>query len=357
MKFFLKLSLAFIILGGSIFDSFAAGKEFKTRVIFIHGWQFGRDKAVAAPEILSQIFPNSKLDLWSWDAYDMNFEKCDDKTIAEVEKLTAELEKLPPKELKELIIAGHSLGGKIAIKTMAALADKKIEIKQGIFLGSAIADNDPDIGKALKASRLPCINVYNLQDNILRHAYALYSLKRRKIKELYPLGTFGYAKSCRKDELFQIHASGTGNYIKDTKNTHYAMVYLKCLQKNIHLIDNITPGMIDYSTAVDAVKIPDYLFQTSIPIPRALHHLLKDEVLEEDNNWQMVKFHCSGKVAFGKKVVPEFTFWAIRDQRDRIVGWASDVLLVKKAWKDIKIQLEQIYPPKKLNKKTVKGGC
>ena len=320
---------------------FASEKEFKSQVIFIHGWQFGKDKSVAAPEVLSQIFPGSRLRSWNWDAYDRNFEKCDDATISEAKKLSAELEKLSPEELKKTIVAGHSLGGKIAIMAMAALADKKIKIRQGIFLGSAIADNDPAIAKAVNASILPCINIYNLQDNVLRHIYAIYNLKKLKIGNIYPLGAFGYAYGCRKDQLFQIRASGSGDYISDTQKTHFVAVYLKCLRENIHLLDKIVPGEMDYSTAMDAVRIPDSLFQTPIPIPRVLRKWTNEEIIEEKKDWQVFKFHSREKVIFGK-TIPEFSIWAIRDRRDRIIGWSTDISTVKTAWKNVKKQLDQL---------------
>ena len=52
---------------------------------------------------------------------------------------------MPLKEQQKIILIGHSLGGRIAIKTIATLAKSQTFIRKVIFLVTAISYKAPEI--------------------------------------------------------------------------------------------------------------------------------------------------------------------------------------------------------------------
>lgn len=71
------------------------------------------------------------------------------------------------------MIVGHSLGGRIAARILARLAEKGLKVRQGELLAAAIPSNDPDLAKIGGGSILPVLAVCNPDDITLRYVYAL----------------------------------------------------------------------------------------------------------------------------------------------------------------------------------------
>ena len=340
-------------------------------VIFVYGWS-GDKRAPDARPALEKIFPGYRITLWGWDARSWRFPKAETSAEAEAVKLAGELAKLPREEREKIILVGHSLGARIVIKAMARLSESELYIDRGIFLGAAIPDDDPAIAAAITASRRSNINIYHPQDNALRHGYELRSFSS-------PLGVFGYAFECRKSRLFQICA---GEYEDarqwgKTLDLHDGIRYLRTLADNIGRVDRESTDEMDDSTARAKITIPETVRSADFPIPRGLPLISKDreEIIDRHGKWELVKFRTP-RVDLGAKEedaekngtekepwwkrmsvhIPEYTFFVIRDPRDRILGWTTDRQTAENAFAEVKRQLKKLPTAQKNLRRTVRDG-
>lgn len=319
----------------------------KPQVIFIHGWQVIPSDFSLAQAHLEIIFPDYEIHFWKWNAEDINFSIAQQYADASAKDLADSVTKMSPADRKELILVGHSLGGLLAVKAMSYLANQKLKIDRGIFLGAAIPDNDPAIAEAITASQRSNINVYNPQDHLLRDIYGTFNLYQNQ--RMFALGAFGYANPCLKTSLFQIQAAEYINdysmltYINHTAKTHLLSHYLTCLKDNIHSADQAKQGEIDRSTADHIITIPSILFTWNLVIPRPIRLLLKEKTMASYNQWLLVSFYSPPRqVGFGKLTTstPAFNVYCVLDPRARIVGWTKQEELALRAFEEIKKQLQ-----------------
>ena len=168
-------------------------------VIYVPGW---RNKGVPQNErldSLKRIFPErSSISVEQWDSQGELHEFKD--AVRRADEHAADLAKriasLPAAKRENLVLVGHSLGGRIVIRTMALLGKKGISIRRGIFLGAAVPDNDPEIGLAIRASTCPNVNIYNRGDDALSVFYKLAETRRA-------LGAYGFAMKFQRFRLQQ----------------------------------------------------------------------------------------------------------------------------------------------------------
>ena len=183
-------------------------------IIYVPGW---KNKGVPQEEqvlLLKKIYPCSKVLVKVWDS-DGDFETCKNRADAYVETLFSEICTMSQEEQQNLILIGHSLGGRIAVKTVSLLKSKNIYIRKGVFLGAAIPDNAPEIAMALGATIEPCINIHNKNDFVLRHIYSVLGDGLRDA-----LGAYGYSKSFYGVHMLQyeiISDEGTVASLNDYK--------------------------------------------------------------------------------------------------------------------------------------------
>ena len=71
------------------------------------------------------------------------------------------------------MVVGHSLGGRIAARALARLAEKGLKIQQAVLLAAAIPSGDADLVRMGAASIRPVLAVCNPDDVTLRYVYAL----------------------------------------------------------------------------------------------------------------------------------------------------------------------------------------
>ncbi len=92
-----------------------------------------------------------------------------------VDELIARIAALSEAERKQLVLVGHSLGGRIVARTLAGLAKRKLKIHCGILLAPAIPMNDEAVSLMGEGSELPVLLIVNPQDLTLKYVYALAS--------------------------------------------------------------------------------------------------------------------------------------------------------------------------------------
>ena len=238
-------------------------------VIYVPGWQsqqgeeyekMVRERQEREIDYLQKTFPGCQVAYLYWNN-DVSWSECVANAADLTKKLYQYLRTLPAAERDRIILAGHSLGAKTVINTMASLQRHKCRIQQGVFLGAALADNDPDIDRAVKASVKPVINVYSPADGTLR--FLLGSLRKAG-----PLGAYGNAKPYPPERFLQYRVTPhfTGS---DWIHNHWSVFYLERLQQALSTPD--TPNEIH--PPEPRLKIPyktrksNYVSGTSAVIP------------------------------------------------------------------------------------------
>ena len=201
-----------------------------TVIVYVPGW---KNKGVSQKEqvqLLKKIYPHSKICVKLWESQG-EFNECKKRADAYTENLAEEICAMRPEEQRKLILIGHSLGGRIAVKTLARLKAENVYIRKGVFLGSAIPDNAPEIAEALRATMEPCINIYSKEDYVLRHVYNILGENNL----LNAFGAYGYSKTfygvhMRQYEMKskQGSVSSVGDY-KGKLDNHNVEYYMKKL--------------------------------------------------------------------------------------------------------------------------------
>ena len=176
-------------------------------IIYVPGW---KNKGVSQEDqvkLLKKIYPHSRIFVKGWDS-DGDFETCKNRADEYVETLAEEICAMSQKDQHNLILIGHSLGGRIAVKTVARLKSKNICIRKGVFLGAAIPDNAPEIAAAFGATIEPCINIHNKNDFVLRHIYSVFGDGL-----LDALGAYGYSKPFYGVHMLQYEIKSNENTV------------------------------------------------------------------------------------------------------------------------------------------------
>lgn len=195
-------------------------------IIYVPGW---KNKGVSQEDqvkLLKKIYPRSRIFVKVWDS-DGDFETCKKRADEYVETLAEEICAMSQEDQHNLILIGHSLGGRIAVKTVARLKSKNISIRKGIFLGAAIPDNAPEIAAAFGATIEPCINIHNKNDFVLRHIYSVFGDGL-----LDALGAYGYSKPFYGVHMLQYEIKSNENTVtslddyKDKMDNHNVKQYL-----------------------------------------------------------------------------------------------------------------------------------
>lgn len=142
--------------------SVLSGKE----IIFVPGWMTGGALYRKETALLKKTFPGYQVKIWHWESIKSWFDarSCSEKTSVDVANYIAEM---PPEQQKEVILIGHSLGGRCAVHTAHHLKEKNIQIRQIILLGSAINRNDNRVSFCVNVSINPVFNFFCEDDHAL----------------------------------------------------------------------------------------------------------------------------------------------------------------------------------------------
>lgn len=213
---------------------------------------------------LQEAFPGSTVLFSDWD-FDVPWNQC----VHNADLLTHELQKkllaLPRKKRENLIIVGHSLGSRITTRSLAFLNRHRARVRRGILLAAAIADDDPDIARAIRGSREPLINIICREDGALRLALSLISGRG-------PLGAYGNALPCKPDRFYQLRIKPyRDDALLSSFSNHWSVHYLEALATLMKMKEKpenmINPDdrsiIILYGERCDPPKFQAYIFNTS----------------------------------------------------------------------------------------------
>lgn len=218
----------------------------REQLFFIPGWYSEWINYSQHREILQKSFPDADIRIYKWDSNRLWKNAVASAEIC-VKSVSKEIVCAPAPQ--EYILIGHSLGGRIAIKSAHILASKKIKVKRIILLGTAGNPSPEELETLQKVSILPVINIFCMDDNMLK-------LYIRQEKE-FPLGFAGFPRKLPHIRQYRMpvddHDIRLGKVLlPDTRSmeslretaAHLAVNYLKYLQTV--LTEKIPENCIDY---------------------------------------------------------------------------------------------------------------
>lgn len=147
----------------------------KPIVWFVHGMVSIRDKFEKEMDVLREIYPNAEeVTLKKWNSPKMNPAQMGvawsislENSTKFVPELANEIMALPSEKRQRLILIGHSLGGRILVKTSVILKKNNVHVKKIILAGAAINNDDPDIPATFEVSNETVENIINFNDIML----------------------------------------------------------------------------------------------------------------------------------------------------------------------------------------------
>lgn len=141
-------------------------------VYYIPGWLRTGDGNEETWNSFTATFPDAKHIRWSdwpgngtWSKSLLNSEKVWRRLVDELIALTDE-------ERVRVTLVGHSLGARIAIRTLCALAHMGLKVNTAILLGAAIPNDDPDLVVMGRGTVLPVLALCNPMDITLKYIYS-----------------------------------------------------------------------------------------------------------------------------------------------------------------------------------------
>ena len=234
----------------------------KPIVWFVHGMVSIRDKFEEEMDVLREIYPDAEeVTLKTWNSPKMNPAQMGvawsislENSMKYVPELANEIMALPPEKQQRLILIGHSLGGRILVKTSVILKKNNVHVKKIILAGAAINNDDPDIPATFSVSNETVENIINFND-IMLTAYKVGA-------EFHSaLGT-GYLYITDKNEFREIVMSGTVEHYgyryfqkyKDVLKTgNYTNKYI-IVPQDFSNVDFPTAGGTVWWDALDSYK-------------------------------------------------------------------------------------------------------
>lgn len=165
------------------------------RVIFIPGWYSEWIHYSKHMQQLEQCFPDTDAKVYKWNSNRI-WKNAKVSASECAVALARELENSSDRE--EIILIGHSLGGRIVIDCAEKLSAQNLRVRQVILLGCAGTVDENKLAALQKFSIRPVINIFCLEDNMLK----LYIGKENEI----PLGFAGVARKQKNFKQFRLHA-------------------------------------------------------------------------------------------------------------------------------------------------------
>lgn len=293
-------------------------------VLYIPGWQSQQGeeyeemvqrRQTEEIRLLKEVYPGAQVIYTFWDNA-VSWPQCVKNADKLIRNLGKKIQELTPEQRANLILVGHSLGGKSVIHIMSDLNKKEMKVKQGVFLAAAILDDAPEIGRAINASVDPVINIYCPTDGTLRMILGL-------VGNGPPLGAYGNAQTYPQERFFQYHVEPhfTGNW--DWIHNHWSVHYLEILDK-ILSAEVMPPNEIN-------------LPEPEIVLPHAT-----TPAYQTDANlsaWKTLWTNQHGWRLQNSKIFP--FHYRLLDRRDRVRAEAWQWTMIKESIDSLDEQLKQ----------------
>lgn len=141
-------------------------------VWYVPGWLKCHVPESSTMEAVRSCFPGETTVYCDWDG-DRLWGTSVTNAEKQVERLVAEIVGLDASTRTNLTLVGHSLGGRIVVRTLARLGRKGLVVRRGIVLAAAMPRDDADLVRCGIASREPVLVLSNPGDVTLRCLYRM----------------------------------------------------------------------------------------------------------------------------------------------------------------------------------------
>ncbi len=144
-----------------------------TTVWYVPGWMRTEKPREDVMTAMTNAFPGAKIEFKAWDGDRLVWPYAVESADKESWRFAFEVAMMPKEERENLVIVGHSLGGRITARILARLAEHGLKVRQASLMAAAIPNEDPDLMKMGGGSKLPVLAVCNPDDVTLRYVYTL----------------------------------------------------------------------------------------------------------------------------------------------------------------------------------------
>ena len=144
-----------------------------TTVWYVPGWMCTEKPREDVMTAMTNAFPGAKVEFKAWDGDRLVWPHAVESADKESWRFAFEAAMMPKEERENLVIVGHSLGGRITARILARLAENGLKVRQASLMAAAIPNEDPDLEKMGGGSKLPVMAVCNPDDITLRYVYSL----------------------------------------------------------------------------------------------------------------------------------------------------------------------------------------
>ena len=144
-----------------------------TTVWYVPGWMRTEKPREDVMTAMTNAFPGAKIEFKAWDGDRLVWPHAVESADKESWRFAFEAAMMPKEERENLVIVGHSLGGRITARILARLAENGLKVRQASLMAAAIPNEDPDLEKMGGGSKLPVMAVCNPDDITLRYVYSL----------------------------------------------------------------------------------------------------------------------------------------------------------------------------------------
>ena len=144
-----------------------------TTVWYVPGWMRTEKPREDVMTAMTNAFPDAKVEFKAWDGDRLVWPLAVESADKESWRFAFEAAMMPKEERENLVIVGHSLGGRITARILARLSEHGLKVRQASLMAAAIPNEDPDLVKMGGGSELPVLAVCNPDDITLRYVYTL----------------------------------------------------------------------------------------------------------------------------------------------------------------------------------------
>ena len=150
--------------------AFAVGVAARGEVWYVPGWNRTAETNGLAYASCTNVFKDAQCRFWQWDG-DRSWPTSMKNADEAAKRLVDEIAATNAEFRSELVIVGHSLGGRVVARTLAGLSRRGVKVAQGVMLAPAISMDDADLKEMGLGCSRPAIAVVNPQDVVLKYCY------------------------------------------------------------------------------------------------------------------------------------------------------------------------------------------
>ncbi len=294
----------------------------ETNVWFIPGWlrsDVPHDNIMLS---VSNAFPEAAVEFKSWDGNNVIWPLSVNAADKEAWRFAFEIATMPRERRENLILVGHSLGGRIVARVLARLSEHGLRVRRAILMGAAIPFDDPDLAKMGRGSFLPVLAVCNPADYTLRYVYATVGGEKKAA-----FGANGTIDPCEN-----VIECVTPAHLTEQVDVEIALTSVPKIQKMIKKIANhyeliymaYVKRLLHGEKPSDNIMVPQ-------GFPSVEGHVSDDgawwEILEEELGWKLEKNKLTGHCRI---IDPEKTRMA----------WGAETEM-RKSFRKVKTELER----------------